>query len=333
MHPRSFFPAFFCALLVFSLQACSSSCSNDPDFLCDTAEKINAVFVKARKEIGNLKQISEEIYNNPGHYMGLHDDSRYTFFNNTVYYTPRDDGCCEIWASGLVPVGPRLKAKIKMLEHLCTNLKRVLKSSQAFDDVYLTTYDGIIVNTPYTDVNTYLKPGLDFAKDWVTYWAADKKRNPEGRILWVEPYIDAMGRGYMTSVIAPVYSKGKRLEGTLGIDITVDAVNQCFITPAQRPLMIITNTSIPVACSRMFNQCFNIKGLENYNYLERAAENKYMPGSLSLALSRSPLKRGIAAWLKGNETSLKLNISGKEYLLKRASIAEVNWFLVSLEEL
>ncbi|MCD4675949.1 MAG: hypothetical protein K8S18_08135, partial [Desulfobacula sp.] len=191
------------------------------------AGEINSLFVQAKKEIETLKIVTQNVLENPEKTKGLFDDSRYKYAKNHVYYTPEDDGHCEMWASGHIPIGASEKRRIKIFEYLCPDLQKIYDRSDFVDNVYLTTYDSIVMGYPYADMPAYLKPGLDLTVAWVTYRAAAEKANPEHKTLWVNPYIDAIGRGYMTSIITPIYHNGF-LEGTLGIDVTVDLISDKF---------------------------------------------------------------------------------------------------------
>lgn len=90
-----------------------------------------------------------------------------------------------------------------------------------------------------------MEHGLDLTKAWVTYRVAAGAENPARKTLLVPPYINAVGRGYMISVITPVYNGGV-LEGTLGIDITIDKIVQRFGALSERNRMIVTSGTVQV---------------------------------------------------------------------------------------
>lgn len=59
--------------------------------------------------------------------------------------------------------------------------------------------------------------------DYNFYYEADAENNPERRDVWTEAYVDPAGHGWMVSSIAPVW-RGDRLEGVVGIDVTVETI-------------------------------------------------------------------------------------------------------------
>jgi len=323
---------FFVAILVYGLlPSCDKMSETDRMEIKSLAGQINSLFIQARKEIEELKITTQELLDDPEKNEGLYNDDRYKYTKNYVYYTPKDDGHCEMWASGYMPIGASEIRRIKALEHLCPDFQKTYDRSDFADAVYLTTYDSIIMAYPYADMHAYLKPGLDLTKIWVTYWAAAEQANPEKRTLWVNPYIDAIGRGYTTSIITPIY-KNDFLEGTLGIDITVDLISNRFISLLNKNLMIVTRKTIPVAINKNGLQILKIKGLERYYYLNKEAENKSISSSLMMSKSNSKEIRSIAKWILSPENEITLEISGKKFIFLKEDIPEIGWFLVEFKE-
>jgi len=294
------------------------------------AGEINDVFVRARTEIDSLKQETEALLGKPPQSAGLYPDTRYQLSRQYVLYTPEDDGGCEVWASGHIPVGKTEKARLKVYEHLCPLIKQVQTRNEFMDNVYLTTFDSMVMGYPFADMHAYMTPGLDLTRAWVTYWAAAPEANPEKNTLWVAPYIDAVGRGYMTSVITPVFY-GDFLEATLGIDITVDLISDRFLTRARENLCIITDQTLLVAINPGAFEILNLKGLENYNYLKKEVENRAIPESRMMIHHPRYEIRTLAQWIQTPDPSAVISIAGRPFRLDKAPIPETQWFLVGLE--
>lgn len=318
-------------LMCATFISCNALSESDDIEVKLIAGEINSLFVQARKEIEGLRIITEKILEHPEQSKGLFDNSRYKYTKTHVYYTPVDDGKCEVWASGHIPIGASEKKRIKIYEHLCPELQGIYNRSDFVDNIYFTTYDSIVMAYPYADMHAYLKPGLDLTTVWVTYWAAGEKENPERNTLWVNPYIDAIGRGYMTSIITPIY-QNDFLEGTLGIDITVDLISDKFISLSKKNLMIVTGRTIPVAINKNSSRILRIKGLEKYNYLKKEPENRSISTSLMMTKNSSNDIRSIAQWVLSPEKKTTLNVFGKNYIFLKEELPEVGWFLVELIE-
>lgn len=318
-------------IVVFILTACGPVSETERMELKNLASDINAMFLDTRLKIEGLKEQTLALLDHPEENKGLYRNDRYQYSKNYIYYTPQDDGHCEVWASGHIPVGISERRRIKLFEHLCPMMKTVYGDNDFIDNVYLTTYDSIVMGFPYADIDAYMKPGLDLTRVWVTYWAAALKANPDEKTLWVEPYVDAVGRGYMTSVITPVY-KNDFLEATLGIDITADLISDKFIALSDKNLMIITDKTIPVAVNKNSFSHLKIKGLENYNYLQKEAENKAISDALKMTSHPNWDIRNIGKWIEGPEDEADIQISGRTYFFFREPIPEVKWYLVQFKD-
>ena len=329
MRPKVL-PIFGLLLIVAGIAACDWRKNRQTRRLHEAATAINTELARIADTIQGLRADTEAIFNRPSRYRnGLYQNSRYSIYKSTVYYTPQDDGNCETWASGFVPVGDEQKLKIKALENICPPLKKSCSENRLLAAVYFTTHDSIIISYPFGDANSYLTPGLNATKAWVTYWKADETHNPGRKTLWVEPYLDAMGRGYMVSVITPVYS-GDRLEGTLGIDVTCDAMRDRFFSGEDRNLMLITDRGLLVAMSKPCSKLLNLSGPGNYDYLDKAAENRPISAEFDLSKNRSAAIRLLAEKLISVSEVFVIKIGGAEYRVAKIALTPVNWYLVDL---
>jgi hypothetical protein len=317
----------FLAFLTPFFYACGTGLENSRKELHKTAGKINAMFVTAKDRLDTLKIKYQTLIANEKKFDGLYNQDRYTYSRDRVYYTPNDDGHCEVWASGYMPVGKTERQRIRLLEHLCFDLKTIYQQNDFVAMVYVTTFDSIVMGYPYADIHAYMEHGLDLTKAWVTYRAAAGAENPDRKTLWVPPYIDAVGRGYMTSVITPIYSGGV-LDGTLGIDITVDMIVRRFLVLSEKNRMMVTSGTLPVSVNKNSSGILGIKGLEKYNYLQKAPENKTIAFSLMMMENPREEIQRIAEWIQSDDSETVLPVSGHLYRFYKVSIPEVDWFLI-----
>lgn len=315
---------FFLTGFCFS---CLSSPKIEKTYLESLAQDINKVFFQARERLDSLKVAYTQLLQQEGPVIGLYPDTRYTYSKDYVYYTPFDDGNCEVWASGRIPIGKTERKRIKMLEHLCPNLQTTYQENDFIATVYVTTFDSIVMAYPYADIHAYMEHGLDLTQAWVTYRAAARKENPAKKTLWVPPYIDAVGRGYMTSVITPVY-RNDVLEGTLGIDITVDMMVRRFEALSEKNRIISTDQTVPICVNKNSAVILKIKGLEKYNYLQKAPENKAIAPERMMSESPRGEIRNIAEWIQSDAPETVLPVSGRNYRFFKVRIPEVGWFLI-----
>ncbi len=299
--------------------------------LMNKSDQINGVFTHAHATIDRLRSSLEPILAHPEQSAKpRHPESRYRMFKNTMYYSHVDDGEGVICASGFVPVDEALKKRIQHLEHTGPLIKEAAQSSELLAGVYLTTRDSIDVAFPFYDATTYLEPGQDFTKDFVTYREAVPNKNPDRETLWVSPYIDAVGHGYMISVISPVYV-GDTLEGVLGIDITMDDINRVFLFDAKEAYLIMSDDTLLITLNEPCKAIFGLEGMEKYYYLKGMATNE--PPSDKFRLSHhtsSEIKDFSKKVRDGQEFAFTLGGRNLRALVR--PVSEVNWWLVRIIE-
>ncbi len=314
------------------LPACDHGSKIERESLKSLAGRINDVFMEARQTVEDLNTLTHQVLSEPDRYPGLYPDSRYRYTRTHVYETPEEDGKCEVWASGHIPVGAAEKKRIKVLEHLCPELKAAYQKLALVDTLVLTTYDSIVMTYPYSDMIVYMTPGLDLTKAWITCRAAGSGHNPNRTTIWVDPYIDALGRGFVTSVVTPVYRSGF-LEAFLRIDISADAVSEAFLSPSDRNLMIVTRSTVPVAVNQGAQAIVNLDGLERYHYFHQQPENRSADPFLRLDQNGSESVRAIGAWISGPHKEAEFEISATRYRFVREAILETGWFLVEMKKI
>lgn len=311
--------------------ACDHGSEIDREYLKTLAERINVAFVEAREAVENLTVFTQGLLADPDRYPGLYPVTRYRYSRSHVYDTPEEDGHCEVWASGHIPIGAVEKVRIRVLEHLCPELKSAFHRLRLIDSLVLTTYDSIAMAYPYADMIAYMRPGLDLTKIWITCRTAGSKQNPDRKTLWVDPYIDALGRGYVISVVTPVYLNDF-LEAFLRADISADAVSETFLSPSPKNLMIVTRTSVPVAVNKGAQAIINLRGLEKYHYFHQQPENRSADPFLRMDQSGSESVRAIGAWISGPADEAQFVISGSMYRFVREAIPETGWFVVEMQK-
>lgn len=92
--------------------------------------------------------------------------------------------------------------------------------------------------------------------------------------------------------------------------------------------MIVTSETLPVSVNNNSAGILQIKGLEKYNYLRKAPENKIISSSLKMSKNpRNEIQR-IAEWIQSDDAETVLSVSGSMFRFYKVLIPEVKWFLI-----
>ncbi|MDD9302322.1 MAG: hypothetical protein HUK40_08250 [Desulfobacter sp.] len=166
-------------------------------------------------------------------------------------------------------------------------------------------------------------------QEWITFKKVDSIHNPEKKTRVTQPYLDAMGRGYMVSIIAPVYTD-QGFAGAVGIDMTTTALVNQFLSLDKRRLMIVSDKHNIVAMNKGCASLLNISGPGKHRYLDKASENRPLDEKFNLGSSARKGIRDIGHGIASDQTWFDLTLDKKKYRAIQEKIPHLGWHLVQL---
>ncbi len=299
--------------------------------LVSIAEQINNDFRQIRTEVGSLAEEIQKLYapETAAENLAMVDPSRYALYENGVFYKPVNDGKSAVFVSGVVPVNEEIKNIVYFTEPMDAVLMQITDNYQEVIQAYYNdkySYNRIY---PYFDVLTQYEPKMDIPA-FNFYYLADLEHNPQKEAVWVnEPYVDPAGRGWMVSVIAPVYIDGK-LEGVPGMDVTINTITDRYVK--QEPgIVILDSTATVVSIEDAMVTLFGLPVLENHKYLETIRQDTYRENDFNLLKSKTREVRLMAeAVYNKKEKEVALTVADKEYLIITEPIPELDWKILKL---
>lgn len=316
-----------CLLLSFVITGCHSETDTRREKLRVTAAAISNIFADARENALSLRDRAVDVYSQPLPDPSQERLSKYAFFEKTSYYKKKDDGLCGLWASGLIPVEERQQALILALEGVEPDIKKSVTENEFIDQAYVLTREHISIYYPFFNGAAYFEPKLDFYKAFKPFYEAGPKYNSPREAVWIKPYIDATGKGYIVSVSAPIYKEGV-FEGSAGCDIRVMTIGEKFL-PSERNIMIVTDETLLVASTPRCNELLNFKGLGKYYYLQNITEDVYAPDRFKLSHSDTSFVKEMARRLLA-ESEFTISLHNRNYTVIRERINIPGWFLVEM---
>jgi hypothetical protein len=142
--------------------------------------------------------------------------------------------------------------------------------------------------------------------------------------------IDAVGNGYMISVISPVYV-GDTLEGVLGIDITMDDINSAFLAPVKEAYLIMSDDTLLITLNETCKAIFGLEGMEKYYYLKGMEVNEAPSNTFKLSHHESSDIKVFAQKAR-SEQKFTFTLGGRNLRALAIPIPEVSWWLVRIIE-
>ncbi len=146
---------------------------------------------------------------------------------------------------------------------------------------------------PTYDVKNIVDPEIDVTK-FNFYYQADYSRNPSKGLVWInEPYVDPAGKGWILSLVHPVYD-GHELFAVLGVDYTVTDLIQRYLDSQEGQLLLVNSKGDIVTGKADAIQALDMPPLKNHVYRETVQSDYFRVSDFNLFNSKSREVRDMA---------------------------------------
>lgn len=159
--------------------------------------------------------------------------------------------------------------------------------------VYYNAVDQVSRVFPAYDAKTLLEPNLDVTS-FNFFYEADIEHNPERGPVWIpEVYVDPAGRGWILSLIHPVFEQGE-LYAVLGIDITVDELIIRYLEKSEGDFLIVNSKGDIVGGNAAAIEALSFPPLLNHVYRETIHSDNFRISDFNLFNSKNKEVRKMA---------------------------------------
>lgn len=275
----------------------------------------------------------EKLYQNKDEILPTIDKSQYTLDESGVFYRNKDNGGAAVYVSAAERDNKEVKNIVYFTEALDTELKRINDQYEEVVQVYYNNKDSYNRIYPFMDVLAQYEPALEIPT-FNFYYLADEKHNPEKKSVWVnEAYVDPAGRGWMISVIAPVFVNGK-LEGVPGIDITTNSLTNEFLSEADKNIVIVDQNGVIVTARDYSINLLSLPPLKDHRYIETIKMDTYRRDNYNLLKSKEKNVRAMAKEvIESGKNQVEVTTKYSKYIAFATPIEELSWTIIAFEEI
>jgi signal transduction histidine kinase len=289
--------------------------------------------VSINRQLEDIVRAAEFLRQHTSHVMTgmksfeLDDPARFAYSKDGAFYTTKDSGGAAVFYSGHVPIGENERKKAYRSAGLDEVYIGIKKAFPLIVQVYYNTHDSLNRIYPYFEVLSQYPSRMNIPS-YNFYYEADAKHNPQRKIVWTDVYVDPAGLGWMTSCIAPVYSKDF-LEGVVGLDITVDAIIADVLDlkiPWNGYGLLVSRNGTIIALPKAGESDWGLKEFTTHEYSETIQKDTFKPSSFNIYVrdKNSALSRELRE--KPNGT-VHADLNGKR-IVSWATIPETGWKLL-----
>ncbi len=263
------------------------------------------------------------------------DKPKFEFAQNGMYYKINDNGGSSVVVSKDTIVDEVLKNELNNTELFDSTFKTLVEHDENIVAVYFNSHKNFSRYYPFLENFHEVFHSSFNMKDYNFYYEANEKYNPNRNVVMTDVYLDPAHKGWMLSVIVPIYKQDK-LEGVTGIDITLKNFIDNYLNidlPFNGKSFIINNNGKIVAMTNEIEEILNIKELEDYVYKKDEKINKTINKSDKfniLDYSDKEIANNFKNIIEDKSYSHKIRINNKNYLLFTHKMEKTSWYVISL---
>jgi hypothetical protein len=283
-------------------------------------------------EIISLGIFTEQLFENKEELISKADKSKYIFRGIAANSAPNADS---LLSSLYLPEMDQNLDAVKEMIYITNPLddvfREILQRKKVVSQVYFNSSAQMNRLYPPYDIYNMLEPGLDVTT-FNFYYEADEIHNPSKGPVWVkEIYIDPVGRGWMISLLQPVYHENK-LMLVLGFDITLNDIIETYINKSNKILLIVDSTGTVVAGKNKAIEAISLPPLKNHTYTQTITSDSFRVEDFNLFKSKSKEVRKMASdIILAGEKKYVMDNEGEKMIVRAKRIDRLNWFILDLE--
>ncbi len=220
--------------------------------------------------------------------------------------------------------------EVKLTNSLDSAFKSIKSKYSFVAQVYSNSSNQISRVFPAYDARDLIPMETDLTK-YNFYYMANAENNPSKGPVWIpDAYVDPAGRGWILSLIHPIYEKDK-LFSVIGIDITTDEIISRYLNTKEENLIIATKNGDIVAAGASAIEALSFPPLKNYIYKEIILGDNFRISDYNLFNSKNQEVRLMAdEFLLKEKSSFEFS---EEYSPKSARMVYfdlIDWVLIEV---
>lgn len=146
---------------------------------------------------------------------------------------------------------------------------------------------------PAFDAKNIVDPSLD-TRDFNFYYEADLVHNPSKETVWIpDPYVDPAGKGWIFSLVHPVYEVGQ-LSAVLGVDLTIADAIDSFLDGVEGYFVLVNSKGDIIGGKSEAIELLGMPLLKNHVYRESIQEDNFRMEEFNLSRSKNGEVRKMA---------------------------------------
>lgn len=183
---------------------------------------------------------------------------------------------------------------------------------------------------PAFDAKNIVDPTLD-TRDFNFYYEADVAHNPSKGTVWIpDAYVDPAGKGWIFSLVHPVYD-GEKLSSVLGVDLTIADAIDSYLDAVEGYFVLVNGKGDIIGGKSEAIELLNMPLLKNHVYRESIQADNFRLADFNLSRSKNAEVRQMAqAILVEKKNNFDFAQDNRMARVLGKSFVSIDWFLLEI---
>lgn len=183
---------------------------------------------------------------------------------------------------------------------------------------------------PAFDAKNIVDPTLD-TRDFNFYYEADAAHNPSKGTVWIpDAYVDPAGKGWIFSLVHPVYD-GEELSSVLGVDLTIADAIDGYLDAVEGYFVLVNGKGDIIGGKSEAIELLGMPLLKNHVYRESIQADNFRLADFNLSRSKNAEVRQMAkAILVEKKNNFDFAQDTRMARVLGKSFASIDWYLLEI---
>jgi len=324
-------------LILLISPACQSDRKVELDshflLLDSVIHKVEADLKPLEEDMSQLAAYSSALFEKSDSLVPLVNEEKFLTDDNGFFYNAHDNGKeSTVFISLLAENKNRSVREVFTTEWLDEAFREITETRPMVCQVYFNSSSNFSRLYPPYDLLNSIEQDVDVTA-FNFYYLADEVRNPNRKSVWIEEvYIDPVGRGWILSLIHPVYHDNE-LKGVLGFDITLSDLMDSFLENYDKKLMLIDSQGTVVAGKAEAIEALSLPPLKNHAYIQTINSDSFRREDFNLFKSKSKEVRRMASkFLLEKENHHSFDMAGRLFQAYCRKMNIMDWYLLDIHD-
>lgn len=323
----------FLAVVLFSCQSgVSAPEKEDYNKLQGLVTQIEVQMKALRTELEQITDYNEYLLQKRDSILARSGDFKYTMEGAFSTNLPgQDSSLSTVVILDSSSDSKRAKQLIQLTNSMDSVFAGFMQKNPKAIQIYSNSPLGASRIYPAFDAKNIVDPKLDVTQ-FNFFYEADLAHNPSKETVWIpEPYVDPAGKGWIFSLVHPVY-EGKELSTVVGIDLSIGDAIDSYLDAVDGYFVLVNGNGDIIGGKSEAIELLGMPLLKNHVYRETIQMDNFRGTDFNLSRSKNGEVRQMAKSILVDKKSYFDFVEDRRMArVLGYSFSQVDWYLLEIK--